>query len=153
MNELIEYRSKLIEKLAESANRFCIACEAIPSDSQIEGDWTLHQIAAHVRDVDRSVYGARVRQTLLEDNPFFKNFDADDWMAKNYHKDGPLKNILNEFKTNVDDLCKTLANLPQAAWSRVSRHETMGGALTLQLWVERSLAHIEEHLQAVSKIK
>jgi hypothetical protein len=52
----------------------------------------------------------------------------------------------------VDELCKTLRDLPQEAWSRQSRHETMGGGLALQLWVERSLAHIEEHLQAVKKV-
>ncbi len=153
MNELIEYRSKLIEKLAESANGFCAACEAAPSDAQIEGDWTVHQIAAHVRDVDRHIYGARVRQTLQEENPLFKSFDADGWMTKNYHKDEPLNNILNEFKVNVDDLCRVLTEMPQQAWSRLSRHETMGEELTLQLWVERSLAHIDEHLQTVSKMK
>jgi len=153
MNELIEYRSKLIEKLAESANGFCAACEAAPSNAAIEGNWTVHQIAAHVRDVDRSVYGARVRQTLQEENPLFKSFDADGWMEKNYHKDEPLKNILNEFKKNVDDLCRVLAEMPQPAWSRLSQHETMGGELTLQLWVERGLAHIEEHLQTVTKLK
>lgn len=153
MDGLIEYRGRLIEKLAGSADRFCTACRAFPSGVHIEGDWTVHQVAAHVRDVDRSVYGARVRQALREENPLFENFDADDWMAKNYHKDEPLQDILDEFRANVDDLCKTLASLPQAAWSRLSRHETMGGGLTLQWWVERSLAHIEEHLQAVSKIE
>jgi hypothetical protein len=149
---LIEYRGRLIEKLAESEFRFCIACRVVPSGAPIEGDWTVHQVAAHVRDVDRSVYGARVRQALREENPLFENFDADDWMAKNYRKDEPLQGVLDEFRANVDDLSKTLASLPQAAWSRLSRHETMGSGLALQWWVERSLVHIEEHLQAISKI-
>jgi hypothetical protein len=52
----------------------------------------------------------------------------------------------------VADLCTTLRGLPQEAWSRESRHEALGGGLTMQLWVERSLAHIEEHLQAVKKV-
>ena len=60
--------------------------------------------------------------------------------------------ILDEFSSNVEGLCKTLRDLPQEAWSRESRHETLSGELTLQLWVERSLAHIEEHLQAVRKV-
>jgi hypothetical protein len=83
------------------------------------------------------------------DNPVFKSFDADTWMETHYNKDEPLADILSEFASNVERLCKTLKELPQPAWSRESRHDTMGGELTMQLWVERSLAHIEEHLQTI----
>ena len=48
---------------------------------------------------------------------------------------------------------QNLRDLPQEAWSRESRHETMGGELALQLWVERNLQHIEEHLQTLKKAK
>jgi hypothetical protein len=41
--------------------------------------------------------------------------------------------------------------MPNQIWSRESRHEAFGGGLTLQLWVERSLAHVEEHLKALSR--
>jgi hypothetical protein len=42
-----------------------------------------------------------------------------------------------------------LGRLPAEAWSRESRHATFGGGFTLQTWVERDLAHIEEHLKVV----
>ncbi len=152
MKELLEYRVKLIARLGEAAREFRAACEAINDPfTKVEGEWTLHQIASHTRDVEKLVYGARIRQTLNENHPEFKSFDADDWMATHYNKEETLAGILGEFSSNVEDLCKTLRDLPQEAWSRESRHETMGGELTLQLWVERSLAHIEEHWQAVRK--
>jgi len=44
-----------------------------------------------------------------------------------------------------------LRQLPTEAWSRVSCHEKLGENLTLQLWVERALAHVEEHLETVRK--
>jgi hypothetical protein len=53
----------------------------------------------------------------------------------------------------VEGLCESLSGLPLEAWSRESTHEALGGGLTLQLWVERSLAHIEEHLQTVNQLK
>ncbi len=150
MKELLEYREKLIVRLGEAAREFCAACEAIRDPfKKVEGEWTLHQVASHTRDVERLVYGERVRRTLNEETPEFKSFDADQWMAAHYDRDEPLAKILAEFASSVDDLCKTLQNLPREAWSRESRHETMGGELTLQLWVERGLAHIEEHLQTV----
>ena len=154
MKELLEYREKMITRLADAAQEFCSACRAFDDPfTKVEGEWTAHQIASHTRDVDKMIYGARIRQTLNEENPEFKSFDADAWMAEHYKKDEPLENILSDFSANMDDLCTILQSMPRTAWSRESRHETMGGGLTLQLWVERSLAHIEEHLLALKKAK
>jgi hypothetical protein len=150
MKELFEYRAKMITRLGEAAREFRAACETIKNPStKVEGEWTMHQIASHTRDVEKLVYGARIHQTLNENNPEFKSFNADSWMLAHYKNEEPLAEILDEFSSNVEALCKTLRDLPQEAWSRVSRHETIGGELTLQLWVERSLAHIEEHCQTL----
>jgi hypothetical protein len=153
MKELLEYRVKMIVRLDEAAREFRLACEAVSDPfEKIEGEWTLHQIASHIRDTEKLVYGARIQRTLTENNPVFKDFDADAWMAEHYDPQEPLNEILDEFIKNVDELCKTLRDLPQEAWSRESRHEIMGGELALQLWVERSLAHIEEHLRSVKRV-
>jgi hypothetical protein len=152
MKELLEYRVKMIARLEKVARDFCAACEAVNNPfAKAEGEWTLHQIASHTRDVEKLVYGTRIYQTLNENNPEFINFDADEWMAAHYNQGESLREILDEFIKNVEGLCKTLHDLPQEAWSRESRHAALGSELTLQLWVERSMAHIEEHLQAVKK--
>lgn len=152
MKELIEYRVKMVERLEQAAQEFYDACKACDPSVKIEGNWTVHQIASHTRDVDKLIYGARVLQTLEEDNPLFKNFDADGWMETHYNKDEPLADILDDILKHIKKLCEVLRSLPQEAWSRVSMHETLGSELTLQLWVERSLAHIEEHLKTVRSI-
>lgn len=150
MKELFEYREKLIARLGEAAGEFCEACKAFKNPFEtVEGDWTVHQIAAHTRDVERFIYGQRIRRTLGEENPEFTRFDADAWMAEHYDKDEPLDKMLAEFLAGVQDVCEMLGNMPQEGWSRLSRHESLGGELTSQLWVERSLAHIEEHLLAL----
>ncbi|MBI5353218.1 MAG: DinB family protein [Chloroflexi bacterium] len=152
MKELTEYRIKIVARLGEAAREFRSACESFNDPyAKVDGDWNLHQIASHTRDTQELVYGARIHRTLNEENPEFKNFDADAWMTEHYNKEEPFAGILDEFSSNVADLCKILSSMPREAWSRMSRHETMGGELSLQLWVERSLAHIEEHLKAVKK--
>jgi DinB superfamily len=151
MKELLDYRVKMMARLSQAAQEFRAACEAIKDPfAKVDGKWSLHQIASHVRDVEKFVYGERIHRTLNESNPELKSFDAEGWM-KRYKTDEPLAEILNKFSSNVETLCKTLSELPQEAWSRESRHETRGGQLTLQLWVEHNLAHIEEHLQTVKK--
>jgi len=150
MKELLSYRVKLIARLENVAREFRASCEAVKDPfAKVAGGWTLHQIASHTRDVQKLVYGARILRTLNEDNPKIENFDADEWMAANYKQEESFTVILDEFIKSVEDLCKTLRELTQEDWSRESRHEGLGNELTLQLWVERALTHIEEHSQSV----
>lgn len=146
MKELLEYRVFLVNRLRKAAEEFCDACEALDPSIKPSGEWTLHQIAAHLRDLNHLVYEKRVRETIAEDNPLFENFDPEAWMLSHYEPDEPIKKILDDFKGHVGQLCETLSALPVEAWSRESRHEMIGDQLPLQLWVERGLAHIEDHL-------
>jgi hypothetical protein len=113
----------------------------------------VHQIAVHTRDVDTLVYGVRVRQTALEENPEFPNFEGEIYMAEHYHAQEPLGELLNSFVDSIEALVQLLRSLPPEAWSRVSHHTTLGHGLTLQSWVEKNLAHISEHLEEVKRSK
>lgn len=150
MKELMEYREKLLARLRKAASDFCEICRTTTDlQAGTEDGWSAHQLAFHVRDIDREVYGMRIRKTLNEDNPLFKNFDPDEWMAAHYKRDEPLEKILREFREGINGATDLLAGAPQGVWSRLSQHEALGRDLTLQLWVERSLAHIEEHLESL----
>jgi hypothetical protein len=153
MSELLEYRQKLIERLQQAANEFSIACQEIPDAYAPvpQSDWNVHQIAAHVVNVQSDVYAARARQSVEADDPIFQNFDADFWMAEHYDRGESLNKMLMEFNKQVSEFVSWLQELPLEAWSRESRHETLGSGFTTQTWVERGLAHIEEHLAAVHK--
>ncbi len=152
MKELDEYRNKLLSRLEQTAGEFRSACLAVKDPYQpIDGGWNVHQLAAHARDVDALVYGARARQTVSEDDPLFANFDGDAYMAQHYNPREPLPAVLDSLVNGVRSLTKQLRELPVGAWARTSRHETQGGGLTVQTWVERDLHHIEEHLATVKK--
>jgi len=151
MEQLNEYRARLLDRLEESAREFRAAFQSVKEANapQAEG-WSAHQIAVHTRDVHKMVYGARIQRTIAEENPLFENFDGDAWMAEQYDPNEPLASILDGLADSVSQTVAALRAIPPAAWSRPSRHETYGAGFTAQTWVERSLAHIEEHLKAVS---
>ena len=154
MKELQEYRKNLIERLVQAAHEFRAECLAVKDPFAPLGDgWNVHQIAVHTRDVDQRVYGIRTRRTANEDNPEFQNFDGDAYMAEHYSAAEPLSEITDQLVQNVESLAQMLQTLPVESWSRESRHVTLGQGLTLQTWVERDLAHIEEHLKTVKKFK
>ncbi len=155
MKELTEYRAKLIARLVEAAHEFRAECLSVQDVTMpLEaGGWTVHQIAAHTRDVNELVYGMRVRRTAAEENPQFQNFDGEEYMAEHYSKSEPLNEILDGLVQQVESLAEELRLLPPEAWARLSSHVMLGRGLTLQAWVEKDLAHIEEHLQEVKKTK
>ena len=153
MKELAEYRTNLVQKLEDSAKSFHDECLQVndpyaPADAD---GWMVHQIAIHTRDVDELIYGLRARRTAVEDNPEFPNFDGEAYMKAHYDSGEPLEHVLSSLVGNVRALVEFLQALPIEAWSRVSRHKTLGRGLTLQSWVEKDLAHIEEHLKTVKK--
>lgn len=154
MKELLEYRKSLIERLQSVTDEFCSACLTV-KDAFVplaEGEWNVHQIAVHVRDVDKLVYGLRARRTADEQNPEFQSFDGESYMAEHYSATEPLQQVLDELRGNVGTLANMLRELPGEAWSRESRHATLGHGFTLQTWVERDLAHIKEHMEAVKNM-
>ena len=153
MKELMEYRRQLIEKLVNAAKEFRAECLAVkdPFAALDEGGWNTHQVAAHTRDVDALVYGLRARRTATEDNPEFESFDGDKHTAEHYNPNEPLDAMLNGFVESVERLAEVLRGLPHEAFARESRHATLGSGFTLQTWVERALAHIEEHVATVRR--
>lgn len=154
MKELEEYRANLIQRLEEAANIFREECLKV-SDPNARVDangWNVHQIATHTRDVNELVYGLRARRTAVEDDPEFPNFDGDAYMAANYNASKALSELLDDFVENIRSFVEWLETLPPKAWSRLSRHTTLGKGLTLQSWVEKDLAHIEEHLKTVKEL-
>lgn len=155
MKQVSEYRGKLLDKLIASASEFRRACLAVqdPFLAMDRDGWSVHQTAAHVRDVDRLVYGLRARRTAEEANPEFPNFDGETFAREHYSREESLETILDGFVQSVQSLVDLLRNLTPQDWARVSRHEKLGANLTLQLWVERALAHILEHLETVRKAK
>ena len=153
MKELNEYRRQLIDRLVDAAERFRKACLAVkdPHAPLEAGGWNVHQVAVHTRDVDKLVYGLRARRTAEENNPEFPNFDGDLYMAEHYDPNEPLVTILDELVDHAGSLAALLRRLPLEAWSRESRHSVMGSGFTMQTWVERDLAHMEEHVETVSR--
>jgi hypothetical protein len=154
MKELAEYRINLIDRLVAATHEFRAAClhHKEPFASPKAGGWNVHQIAAHTRDVHTLVYGPRVRRTAVETNPAFENFDGEAHMAASYSADEPLQEILDALVTQVESLAEMLRALPSPAWARTSSHVMQGRGITLQAWVEKDLAHMEEHLKTVRNL-
>lgn len=147
MEELLEYRQGMIKKIAKAPGLIEAAIARIKDQTNpLETDgWNIHQVVAHMRDVNQHVYLPRLHRIIEEDDPMFENFDGEAWMAEHYQPGEPIQKLASEFAEQCRLSTEWLNSLPPEAWNRPGQHPAFGRH-TLQWWVERTLAHIAEHL-------
>ncbi len=151
--ELLDYRTRLINRLESATLEFCAACRAAedPFLQLKTGEWNVHQLAAHVWDVDQNAYGLRIRKVLEEQHPSFENYDADAWFLSHYDSSVPLEKMLTDLEQRAKEIVPVLRDLKPEDWNRLGHHQVQGD-YTLQTWVERAVGHLEEHLEALKTI-
>ncbi|MFN2215798.1 MAG: DinB family protein [Anaerolineales bacterium] len=147
MEELLEYRLRMINRFAEAPGLIDQALAKLPDHKKPleEGGWNVHQILVHMRDVNKQVYLPRLQRIMNEEDPKFQNFDGDVWMEVHYDPQEPFDSILNELKDQCLSTNEWLKQLNSPSWNRNGTHPTIG-THTLQWWVERVLAHLDEHI-------
>jgi hypothetical protein len=147
MEELLEYRQRMLNKLAESGKLLETALIMIndPIQPLEPGGWNTHQVVTHMRDVNQQVYIPRLHRIIDEENPLFENFDGEAWMALYYQSQEPMQEITGQFGSQCQTCATWLQSLHVDVWNRSGKHPTIG-VHSLQWWVERLLAHISAHL-------
>jgi hypothetical protein len=149
MEELYDYRQRMLERYAAIPDDFASRLVGLSQEAcylRLEpGGWNVHQVMAHVRDAEARAFLPRLERILNEDGPFLINFDQDAWMEAHYRVAEPLETILADFRDLRDRELDRLRKMSNDDWNRVGRHSSLG-VRTLQWWVERNLAHNEEHL-------
>lgn len=153
MEELIFYRERLMQRLETIATDFQQAVESIPASRLYvplqAGGMSAHQVAAHLRNVEAQVFLPRLQRILAEESPQLEKLLGGDWLLKEYRMDEPLEKILTDFGEMRCQEVRWLKQMPAQSWSRTARHP-IWGVRTLQWWVEKSLAHIEDHLRGLT---
>jgi hypothetical protein len=111
------------------------------------GEWSLTEIACHLRDVEREVHLARLQRVAVEANAFIAAADTDPLAeTRNYQfQDGPL--ALVDFLKARQELLRYVAGLPAEVWARTARHALFGTttfAELVGLVIEHDQAHVEQ---------
>src|SRR5665648_136212 len=114
MEELLEYRQRIINKIATAPESIesailRITDHTLPLEA---GGWNIHQVIAHMRDVNQHVYLPRLHRIIDEENPMFENFDGDAWMAEHYQPLEPIGILSSEFNEQCNLTADWLNSLP-----------------------------------------
>ena len=104
----------------------------------IPNKWSIAEILAHLRDVEREAFQVRLRRTIGEDTPTFELWDQDRAAADRDYLAQSGRAALGEFKALRAETVASLEAVPVDKWERVGVHPERGPA-TLEEQVTRQV--------------
>jgi hypothetical protein len=145
---LDEYRQRLLARYLQQpeayAEHLAGLGEAACRTPIKPGEWSAHQVLFHTSSVDERAYGPRLRRILREDRPALEDYDGDGWMAEHYDPAEPTGVMLERWRSARQGYAAEVAAVPPEGWGRTGL-QPYWGERTLQWWIERAVAHADEH--------
>jgi len=117
-----------------------------------ETDWSLTEIACHLRDVEREVHQSRIRALLLEDGAFLPGIDADQWAIPRNYRGQVGRAALSGFLVARDETIALLSPLSPEVWARQGQHSFFGPT-SLQELVFLAVQHDRIHARQIEMLQ
>ena len=154
MEEILSYRVKLLDCLRHQPSDLAKTIKAIPETQwklwqDAEGR-TIHQIVAHMRDLEVLAFLPRFRRILTEENPLLEPFNSHTWSAADYQPAEPMATLLADFTRARAEVLQLIQPLTPEDWSRTGFHPP-SGRRTAQWWAERIYIHAQDHLNQMRR--
>lgn len=110
-----------------------------------EGEWSMKEVMAHLRDLERDLFLPRLRLVLEEERPRFESFDPEAWARSRDHREGRFEQDLAEFAAARARTIAFLEALPDSAVARIGLSGHFG-PVTLAQYATHVVDHDLEHL-------
>lgn len=117
------------------------------------GKWSMLEIVAHMRDMERDAYLARYRRILAEDNPTLPDLDGDVIALGDEYRSLKLSDLVRDFARLRKECLKLLKSVKSAQWERIGTHETAGPLAMTDLLRRQAIGNDEAHLGQIEGIK
>jgi hypothetical protein len=145
---------KLIERYVRQADELERLVQQIPAAGILRppkpGEWSVHQVLAHIRDVEVRAYQMRLERILRQDNPLFEDFDAEGWMRLHYRESEPVQAVLESFAAARRRGKMLVVEMRADDWQRIGTHPETGPR-SFEWWMTRSVEHAQEHLDELAR--
>ena len=91
-----------------------------------ETEWSLIEILAHLRDVDREVNLGRISQTIRGENPFLPGANTDPWVQERNYAAEPARAALEGFFESRTNLLELIDGATKLELAQPARHAIFG---------------------------
>lgn len=142
-------RAVQAQQAAALAAMLGMAQTATPEDWErrpAPGEWSLTEIACHLRDTEIEINLPRLQVILNDTNPFISAIESDPWAEERNYQEQSGPKALAAFAEARRTKLAMLAKLSEAEWQRPARHAIFGPT-TLQELVTFTVEHDRLHLR------
>jgi hypothetical protein len=150
-------RAALLHILAETPTRLKAALKGVPRKLLLwtpgPGKWSILEIVAHMRDMERDAYLTRYRRILAEDNPTLPDLDGDLIAIREEYRSLKLPELMRDWLRARKECLKLLKSVKGARWERMGTHETAGPLSMDALLRRHAMGNDEAHLGQIEGIK
>ena len=92
----------------------------------IPNKWSIGEILAHLRDVEREVFHSRLNRTVFDDSPRFELWDPDGASSARNYAEQSGSQALEEFRAARAETVRFLESTPLESWQRAGIHPERG---------------------------
>lgn len=150
-------RSALLKIVAETPARLKAVLKGVPKKLLLwtpgPGKWSILEIVAHMRDMERDAYLTRYRRILAEENPTLPDIDGDICAIRDDYRSMKLPDLLRDWLKLRKECLKLLKSVKGPRWDRVGTHETAGPLTVDTLLRRHAVGNDEAHLSQIEGIK
>lgn len=150
-------RAAQLNVLAETPARLKAALKGVPKKLLLwtpgPGKWSILEIVAHMRDMERDAYLTRYRRILAEDNPTLPDLDGDLIALRDDYRSMRLPELLRDWLKLRKECLKLLKSVKGPRWERMGTHETAGPLSMDALLRRHAIGNDEAHLGQIETIK
>ena len=114
-------------------------------------EWSLNEIACHLRDVEREVHQPRLQAILEEEGAFVPGVDADEWADERDYWSQDGRAALADFLRYRGETIDLLAPLSPEIWNRQGQH-TFFGPTSLHELVYLAVQHDRSHARQIAEL-
>ncbi len=148
-------RAQLIDRLESSGQDYVWYLNQLEETEMFKppapGEWTIHQVAAHMRDTEQQVFLLRTERILKETHPAVLNFDQEMWNREHYLASEPLRKINSEFRAARRKMARLLRQATKKEWENWATHPEYG-KISLDWLLEHDYHHTLEHIAQIGKL-
>ncbi len=114
-----------------------------------EGEWSIKEVAGHLRD-GAEIWYERLYTVWSLTDPAFPSFDGDALIRERNYQDADLKQVIAEMREHRLKLVELLARAPD--WSRLGQQPGVGRR-SLRQFAEALVQAEKEHLEQIRTLK
>ncbi|HQZ17799.1 MAG TPA: DinB family protein [Vicinamibacteria bacterium] len=150
-------RAALLHIVVGTPARLKAALKGVPKKLLLwtpgPGKWSILEIVAHMRDMERDAYLDRYRRILAEDNPTLPDLDGDVIAIRDDYRSLKLSELMRDWLKLRKECLKLLKSVKGQRWERTGTHETAGPLSMDALLRRHAMGNDEAHLGQIEGIK